>query len=106
MSSKGVLYYCELSGLRRGQHLLRVVLLIAVGAEPGVGRQHILQLQAVAHQQARPAEAPLRRVAAAALRLPCTNPSCSGRVECCSMSRPHGWQHDHQTAILSCEQLD
>ena len=60
------------SGLSRGQHLFRAVLLVAVGAEPGVGcRQHVLQLQAVAHQQARPAEAPLRRVAAAALRLPC-----------------------------------
>ena len=41
-------------------YLLRVVLLLAVRAEPGVSsRQHILQLQAVAHQQARPAEAPL-----------------------------------------------
>ena len=66
-------------GLSGHPHLFRVVLLVAVGAEPGVScRKHLLQLQAVAHQQARPAEAPLRRVAAAALRLPCIqSPFCS-----------------------------
>ena len=50
------------------QHLFRVVLLIAVGAQPGFpSSSHILQLQAITHQQARPAEAPMCRVAAAAL---------------------------------------
>ena len=59
--------------------LFRVVLLVAVGAQPGAcsrGSSHILQLKAVAHLQARPAEAPLRRVAAAALRLPCATDIC------------------------------
>ena len=62
------------SGCSSAAHLLGVVVLVAVRAEPGAGghlRAHGLQGRAVAHQQARAAEAPCRRAAPRALRLAC-----------------------------------
>ena len=59
-------------GLQRQAH--RVVGLVAVRAEPGAGghgRAHVLQALAVAHAQARAAEAARRGAAARALRLAC-----------------------------------
>ena len=65
---------------RRQAH--RVVGLVAVRAEPGTGghgRAHLLQALAVAHAQARAAEAARRAAAARALRLACTHRSLGRR---------------------------
>lgn len=66
-----ILAHCSILGLwpkvptctncRAKRHLFRVVLFIAVGAEPSTGLHllsHTLQLPSIPNQQASPAEAP------------------------------------------------
>jgi len=88
-----------------GPHLVRMLRLVAVRAQPGArghGGAHVGEVLAVAHRQARAAEAPRPAAALAALRLACQPAIISsgdGQASALSRDACHLSSHDETADV-------